>query len=206
MTNGITFDTMSGIDMTGWWYNHRTGDNIRVVDQFFEDNNLVVRTADNRILPYRQIESYVKTDKPIKKDDGFNAPKKTTQLPKSITDEIETYDDDGNAVDVVFDDDAEMLSRYDMRHGNTSTTTSVSNNNLNESLNKLAIQRTLSKLDDMIFEYSIVWDDDYMKMIDMLTGIMEIPKEEIIDFITDKYFDVSREHFKAALWKFIFNE
>lgn len=53
--------------MSGTWYNPNTGDSFTVRDTFFEDNNLIVMTTDGRRLNYDIISRYVKSDKPIPK-------------------------------------------------------------------------------------------------------------------------------------------
>ena len=64
--NGLTFG-MEGPNLEGNWYDPRTGDAITVVDTFFEDNQLIVKTSTGRILRYEQMQHYVKSEKPIAK-------------------------------------------------------------------------------------------------------------------------------------------
>lgn len=205
--NGISFDTMSGIDLTGWWYDHRTGTNINVVDQFFEDNNLYVKTADNRIIPYAKIENYIKTDSPIKKQE--TQPQKSKTIPKEILDEI----DDLSEIDeqefsevTMFDDDIEML-KGNARRLNDATPRPplVLPNQQPINPNKHIIEKAFSKINDMMFDFTILWEG-HTELINMLTNVMDISKEEIIDFLTDKYFNKTKYTFKEKLRDFLFND
>lgn len=205
--NGISFDTMSGIDLTGWWYDHRTGTNINVVDQFFEDNNLYVKTADNRIIPYAKIENYIKTDSPIKKQE--TQPQKSKTIPKEILDELddlsENESQDFSEV-TMFDDDIEML-KGNARRLNDATPRPplVLPNQQPINPNKHIIEKAFSKIDDMMFDFTILWEG-HTELINMLTNVMDISKEEIIDFLTDKYFNKTKYTFKEKLRDFLFND
>ena len=212
--NGISFDTMSGIDLTGWWYDHRTGNNINVVDQFFEDNNLYVKTADNRIIPYAKIENYIKTESPIRKQETQPV-KKSNPIPKEILDELDDFSDDEpqDFTEVtMFEDDIEMLK------GNARSTNDTSSrwatprpqlvlptNNEPVNPNKHIIEKAFSKIDDMMFDFTILWEG-HTELINMLTNVMDISEEEIIDFLTDKYFNKTKYTFKEKLREFLFND
>lgn len=207
--NGISFDTMSGINLEGWWYDHRTGTNINVVDQFFEDNNLYVKTADNRIIPYTKIEHYIKTDSPIKKQETQPV-KKSNPIPKEILDELEDFSEseqqDFSEV-TMFDDDIEML-KGTARNFNDPTPRPqlvLPTNNEPINPNKHIIEKAFSKIDDMMFDFTILWEG-HTELINMLTNVMDISKEEIIDFLTDKYFNKTKYTFKEKLREFLFND
>ena len=58
MMNGINFG-MDGPQVTGWWYNPATGDKFNAIDTYFEDNNLLIKTADGRLLNFNQIQNFV---------------------------------------------------------------------------------------------------------------------------------------------------
>lgn len=206
--NGISFDTMSGIDLTGWWYDHRTGTNINVVDQFFEDNNLYVKTADNRIIPYARIENYIKTESPIKKQEAQT--QKSKSIPKEILDEIDDLSENKpqefSSEVTMFDDDIEML-KGTARNFNDATPRPqlVLPNQQPINPNKHIIEKAFSKIDDMIFDFTILWEG-HTELINMLTNVMDISKDEIIDFLTDKYFNKTKYTFKEKLREFLFND
>lgn len=206
--NGISFDTMSGIDLTGWWYDHRTGTNINVVDQFFEDNNLYVKTADNRIIPYSRIENYIKTESPIKKQE--TQAQKPKPIPKEILDEIDDFSENEpqefSSEVTMFDDDIEMI-KGTARNINDATPRPqlVLPNQQPINPNKHIIEKAFSKIDDMIFDFTILWEG-HTELINMLTNVMDISKDEIIDFLSDKYFNKTKCAFKEKLREFLFND
>ena len=63
MMNGMNFG-MEGPQVNGWWYNPKTGDRFNALDTYFEDNNLLIKTADGRLLNYNQIQNYVHVEDP----------------------------------------------------------------------------------------------------------------------------------------------
>lgn len=73
---------MDGLDMTGNWYNPKTGDSFTVMDFFFEDNNPLIKTTDGRIIRYEKMVDYVKSDKPIEMPKPIE--NKPIEMPKQI--------------------------------------------------------------------------------------------------------------------------
>lgn len=69
--NDLTFG-MGGPIIDGTWYNPNTGDSFTVMDSFFEDNNLLVKTTDGRIIRYDQMQHFIKSDKPIEVQKPIN--------------------------------------------------------------------------------------------------------------------------------------
>lgn len=79
---------MDGLDMTGNWYNPKTGDSFTVMDFFFEDNNPLIKTTDGRIIRYEKMMDYVKSDKPIEMPKPVeNKPIETPKFVESIKEE-----------------------------------------------------------------------------------------------------------------------
>ena len=191
MNDVITFDTMTGVNLEGWWYDHRKKKNIKVVDQFFEDNNLFVKTADGAVLPYSSIMNCVKTEKPVKIEES--KPNQTKNpiynLPKEILDEIETDD-------VMLDDDAKLIA------GLTTSNNNPERKNLYHSgsnySNSNILDKAFSKIPAPVSEYEIVWDG-YSEIVKMLTEVMDITEDEITDYVTNKYFTDSKFNFRDKI-------
>lgn len=192
MNDVITFDTMSGVNLEGWWYDHRKKKNIRVVDQFFEDNNLFVKTADGAVLPYSSIMNYVKTEKPVKIEE--TKPKQTNRpIPKEILDEIETDD-------AMLDDDALLIAGLttDNNPGPKNlyhSGTNYSNSNI--------LEKAFSKIPAPVSQYEIVWEG-YSEIVKMLTEVMDITEDEITDYVTNKYFSDSKFNFRDKISSLMF--
>lgn len=196
MNDVITFDTMTGVNLEGWWYDHRKKKNIKVVDQFFEDNNLFVKTADGAVLPYSSIMNCVKTEKPVKIEE--TKPNQTKNpiynLPKEILDEIETDD-------VMLDDDAKLIA------GLTTSNNNPERKNLYHSgsnySNSNILDKAFSKIPAPVSEYEIVWDG-YSEIVKMLTEVMDITEEEITEYVANKYFTDSKFNFKDKISRLMF--
>lgn len=193
MNDVITFDTMTGVNLEGWWYDHRKKKNIRVVDQFFEDNNLFVKTADGAVLPYSSIMNCVKTDKPVKIEE--TKPKQSNRpIPKEILDEIETDD-------VMLDDDALLIAGLTTSN-NTPEPKNLYHSGTNYS-NSNILDKAFSKIPAPISEYEIVWEG-YSEIVKMLTEVMDITEDEITDYVTNKYFSDSKFNFKDKISRLMF--
>lgn len=196
MNDVITFDTMTGVNLEGWWYDHRKKKNIKVVDQFFEDNNLFVKTADGAVLPYSSIMNCVKTEKPVKIEE--TKPNQTKNpiynLPKEILDEIETDD-------VMLDDDALLIA------GLTTSNNTPERKNLYHSgsnySNSNILDKAFSKIPAPVSEYEIVWEG-YSEIVKMLTEVMDITEDEITDYVANKYFSDSKFNFKDKISRLMF--
>lgn len=193
MNDVITFDTMSGVNLEGWWYDHRKKKNIKVVDQFFEDNNLFVKTADGAVLPYSSIMNCVKTDKPVNIEE--TKPKQSNRpIPKEILDEIETDD-------TMLDDDALLIAGLTTSDNNPGrknlyhSGTNYSNSNI--------LDKAFSKIPAPVSEYEIVWDG-YSEIVKMLTEVMDITEDEITDYVTNKYFTDSKFNFRDKISRLMF--
>lgn len=197
MNDVITFDTMTGVNLEGWWYDHRKKKNIKVVDQFFEDNNLFVKTADGAVLPYSSIMNCVKTEKPVKIEE--TKPKQTNKpiynLPKEILDEIETDD-------VMLDDDAKLIAGLTTSNNIPETKKNLYHSGTNYS-NSNILDKAFSKIPAPVSEYEIVWEG-YSEIVKMLTEVMDITEEEITEYVTNKYFSDSKFNFKDKISRLMF--
>lgn len=177
--NGILFQGTSPI-MTGTWYNPSTGDSFTVKDTFFENNEYVVYTTDNRMLNYNQIQHYVQTDNKDMIED---------KLPPEVSAMLETNND----TDILPEDqllingnfyDKELQKGLQIPHiqidVNKSATTPVTDNTH-------IIEKALSKtiLPDISVKLNCTKYPE--REIDMLVDIMDIPVSEIVDWYINKF-------------------
>lgn len=72
----------SSLQFEGTWYNPKTNDTVTVRDTLFENNQIVIRTNDGRMIPYEKFQNYVKVEK------GFKVPNKQPAQPAQKKDEI----------------------------------------------------------------------------------------------------------------------
>lgn len=178
MNNGIIFGTQGPV-MSGTWYNPATGDSFTVMDSFFENNQYVVKTTDNRILSYDVIQNYVQSDKPIV------MPKKQQEdkLPAEVANLI--------ADDTIFDAEDGLFVDTDIYGVNNPLTPSLGNINKPlpysvkdeaPSFNVGIIKKALDKYTRPQVDCNIVWDNFPKKEIQMLNEIMEIDTKEIVEW------------------------
>ena len=184
---GITFDTASGIDLTGWWSNPRTGESYRVVDQFFQDNVLYVRTDKGQVLNYNVIQNLVKSDSPL------SGP---VQQPKQQIDtDILTQG--------LEEEEADLLTRpikSQPQQPNTNTHSIPA-----ASVNNVIIEKAFSKAaEGPKITMGIQWEwDSLISTVEMLTKTMDIPMEEIVEYVYAKYAESMVNDIKSILSEFL---
>lgn len=167
MQNGVTFNG-EGPLMSGTWYNPSNGDSFTVADSFFQDNQYIVKTTDGRMLDYNFIQHYIKSDKPIE------VPKKenSQQLPAEIQSMIE---------DDILPEDQHLIMGNPKPIGNL-----YSQNNQQDSTNNQIINKALNKKTAPKLAVSIEWKDFPKKELDMLIEVLDINKDEILDWYLNK--------------------
>lgn len=167
---GITFDTASGIDLTGWWSNPRTGESYRIVDQFFQDNVLYVRTDKGQVLNYNLIQNLVKSDGPL------NGPVEKPK-PAPINNDV--------LLQGLEDEDIDILTRPVRSQQSEKPKQEITK----DSVNKVIIEKAFSKASEgPKVNLSIEWKWEQLgQTISMLTDTMDVPIEEITDYVYDKY-------------------
>ena len=181
INQGIMFGG-EGPVMEGTWYNLNTGDSFTVRDTFFEDNELIVQTMDGRMLKYSAIQNYVKSDKPIDTT-GIKEQFQKDVLPPEVANLIENDDSGAKETYGLLDDEEALI------YGNTPQSLGNINKQSVAELNPTAtndiiISKALGrkKLPDLIIEAD--WEFP-RKEIDMLMNIMDISKNEIVNWYLD---------------------
>lgn len=170
MSQSVTFDTTSGIDLTGWWSDPRTGKSYQVVDQFFQDNVLYVKTTNGQVLNYDVIQNLVKTDAPLQAPVvPETAPLQTQQQQNSLL------------LDGLLEEDRELIS-------GGSRGVNREPKEPEKSVNELIIEKAFSKAPEPSVTLMIDWDWAGLgDTIGMLTNTMDIPMCDIVDIVYKKY-------------------
>lgn len=203
MNNGMTFG-MEGPVVTGWWTNPKTGDSFKVVDTFFEDNKLLVKTEDGRLLNYNQIQNYIQTDDQKTRESMIKRAKNqssTQEIPKYITDELEGVTKTTPDNDLIIPDD-------DIYGGKPTLTVNadfVKSDTLQISDYSI-IDRALNRKTFPNVKGNIEWDDFPMKEIEMLVDVMGVSIDDVIQYyishldindIKKSIEDVIKEHINS---------
>lgn len=185
MTNGINFG-MEGPQVNGWWYNPQTGDRFNALDTYFEDNNLLIKTADNRLLNYNQIQNYVHVEDPKSIPDKPSATPVASpsndDVPPEVLAEIEG-DKDSNGGLLIPDDDiyGRPTKQQPGELGNIYK--GPEPQSPSPAVQDFAIiDRALSGKDTPIVTGSIEWNGFPKREIEMLVEVMQIPEQEIIQY------------------------
>lgn len=208
--------------MQGTWYNPSTGDAFTVRDSFFEDNQYVVTTTDGRYLQYSQLQNYVQSDMKLEdlKKLNTNTNSKTNQaeaLPTEVANLIDNINDPINSSQVddyfgILPEDMDMLTGpiATPKLGNIHATPAVTATSAyarpldvpvaEVNMNTAIIEKALKNTKQPDFILSLKWADYPDKQIEMLSDIMDIPAEEIVEWYLDNIqFDEFVHVFKAAI-------
>ena len=197
---------MDGPQVNGWWYNPTTGDKFNALDTYFEDNNLLIKTADGRILNYNQIQNYVHVedpkmipDKPISK-----ANPQTEEIPAEILAEIEGEEGvDGG-----------LLIPEDNIYGRPTKQAPADLGNIYkgaepETLSPVIqdfaiIDRALADKNNPSPSADILWPEFPKKEIEMLIDVMNISEDEIIQYyINNVSMDVVKSMVEEGIRNYI---
>ena len=187
MNQSISFDTASGIDLTGWWSNPKTGESYRIVDQFFQDNVLYVRTDKGQMLNYNVIQNLVKTDGPL------NGPVKQQQ-PAPIDNDVLLQGLDEEEVDLLT---RPIKSQQPAKNEEPKVT--------KESVNKVIIEKAFSKAPEgPKLNLSISWEWPQLNStLSMLTDTMDVPIDEISEYVYAEYADDLVKSLKEMMCEYL---
>jgi len=180
---GMNFG-MDGPSITGWWVNPQTGDKFKAIDTYFEDNNLLIKTADGRLLNYNQIQNYVQTDKPESfKGPDKQAAKQEEEIPAEVLNEI----DNGEGPDggLLIPDD----NIYGDRSPRQAPSAELGNiyrkeePQLQPAVQDFAIiDRALAGKDIPSLIANVEWNGCPKREIEMLVDVMNISEDEIVRY------------------------
>ena len=176
--------------MSGTWYNPNTGDSFTVRDTFFEDNNLIVMTTDGRRLNYDIISRYVKSDKPIPKQQPVvkqEQPKPT--VPKELQ---EMLDDDP----YIYTTQKQTVQPQVEQVQQITTTTE-------EDEDALLVRRIMKRVIAPEVHCNVIWKNYPSKQLEMLEMMGVLPSK-IAEYIM-KDFDLAsiREQIEKSIVDYI---
>lgn len=152
----------NGFIIDGTWYNPYTNDTFTVLDVYFQDNDLLIKTTDNRIINYAQMQHYVKSTEPIPQKKTNE--QKTSLKPKNLHENITN-----NKIKIT-----DMPDTIDINN--------ISNNPMDYSSNDLfIINKALNKYSLPKINITIEDDENFPKnQIMMLQDMMDININDIV--------------------------
>lgn len=179
---GMNFG-MDGPQITGWWVNPQTGDKFKAVDTYFEDNNLLIKTADGRLLNYNHIQNYVQTDNP----DSFKKPETQSQqeeeIPADVLSEIDNGEDDPNGGLMIPGDNIYPHAPKQAPSAELGNIYRKEEPTVQPAIQDFAIiDRALAGKDIPSLVASVEWSGCPKREIEMLVDVMNISEDEIVRY------------------------
>lgn len=184
MSTGMTFG-LDGPVITGWWVNPKTGDKFNAVDTFFEDNQLLVKTSEGRLLKYSQIQDYIKTDNPGAFDKSKSTPSKSKPepIPAEVLNELESTDSTEN--DLLIADDNIFSNKNELPTLSAPKPQTQTITNQKQSDDLFIIERALSSKNTPSIKTDVKWNNFPSKEISLLLDVMDVPIDDVIDYYTN---------------------
>lgn len=174
MNQSVTFDTASGIDLSGWWSNPSTGESYQIVDQFFQDNSLYVKTMQGQIINFNRIQNFVRSDKPI------DRPVEKPQMQNSKLLEGLLPEDSG-----ILEEDLDLISG---RHIKSSKNPESSAKETSKSVNEMILDKMFSKAPAPEVNLDIQWNWDRLQnTLETLVDTMDVSEDEISEYVYRKF-------------------
>jgi hypothetical protein len=187
---GMTFG-MDGPQITGWWVNPKTGDKFKAVDTYFEDNNLIIKTSDGRMLRYDQIQNYIQTDNPDSvptQQQGQQGQQASDEIPANILAELEDSEEAAGEGLLIPDDN--IYGNKPVKQAPSAELGNIYREEeaqLQPAIQDFAIiDRALTGKDTPSLNADITWDQFPKREVEMLVDVMNISEEEIIQYYINK--------------------
>ena len=180
--------------MQGTWVNPATGDTFTVKDSFFQDNQYMVQTTDGRMIGYDQLQNYVQTDsnkemESIKKQAQKGSKNILDDVPDNILAMMDSTGKDDTASLApdgdfgMLPEDAALLKGTPL--GSAGATPIPAGNSrlyVQQSPNYTIIEKALKKTQMFDINHIVSWSNFPTREIEMLTDVMDIDINEIVDY------------------------
>lgn len=172
------------LSFEGTWYNIKTGDKVVVRDTLFENNQIIIRTTDGRMISYDKFQDYVKSDKPLNMTQNQNRKQLQENIPQNVLEEIQsnTLEDFDNkmlnAPDVTQPTQEPKVVRGSYIMNNIYESSPISVQEPKSNVEQLIVARALDSYPKPKVNISIDWDIP-RDTINMLLNVMNINKNDI---------------------------
>lgn len=187
MNQEVTFDTSSGIDLAGWWSNPSTGESYQVVDQFFQDNSLYVKTMNGQVINFNRIQNFVRSDQPITRPITPNVP--TPPGNSKLLEGLGTESAEG-----ILPEDLELIRGSQKKEPSPE-----------KSVSTVILDKMFSKAPAPSVTMGIHWDWDKLpSTLETLTDTMELSREEVAAYVYSKYCSEIEQEIRLRLENTLF--
>lgn len=183
--NEINFG-MDGMTLDGtYWHNPKTGDSFKISSNYFEDNRMIIVTADGRRFDMDKMSNYVQTKTLVPKSNPEEKPISKSDLPPEVASIIDDGAQTENIDDYMDPADLAMIQGLD-------TPASLDSHNIRRiqiptyqppvSQNADIIERALNKSKKPDWVLTMKWTKFPQKELDMLLTVMDVPVEDIEEY------------------------
>lgn len=183
--------------ISGTWVNPKTGHRFTVRDCYFEDGNFKVLTTDGSTISYNMLENYVQ-DNGMMEDGTKVQPTLQNEVPMEVLNEL---DHSEHFLPSVLENELLDINEPFIPQN-------LPNNNLknNASLETEMINKVLAKLGNPKIDISLNFkkDKEFKVALETLVNQLDVPKNEILDYIFSKYVVDNEKSIKSELNKKLF--
>ena len=202
---GVQFG-MDGLSLDGTtWYNPKNNSVVKIKSNYFEDNTMKLQCDNGRIMTLEQLSDYVqwtgKGEPP--KTPIQHTPTRSNELPPEVSAMLSTSPDSVSSD--ILPEDLDIIQGKNKR-------INIDNNPLLQAMNGIQtvsaavvttsanyniIDRALNKTTSPSWDLSMNWNNFPKKEIELLSSVMDIPIDEIVDY----YFDKMKKDFNKSFDK-----
>lgn len=198
--DGMMMSSDGGLLMQGTWFNRNTGDSFTVADMYFEDNNPRIKTTDGRVLDYNIVQNYIQVDPA-----DLNMLKQQAKEEKQPKKQPKINLGNLAAPDVSNDNYADIMADDPLFQNLQSRPVEHCANPYAEktSPNRAMIDKALKHQSIPEMTPSFEWKNFPQKQLDALVDVMEVPTEEIVDYIYAEMMEVMGDELKRQVKDYI---
>lgn len=197
--DGMPMSTDGGLLMQGTWFNRATGDSFTVQDMYFEDNNPRVKTTDGRVLDYSIVQNYIQVDpadlKMLKQQ--AKEEKQPKKQPKVSLGNLKTSEDPTDSYTDIMSEDP-LFQRMPAPAQSTNPYYAEQ-----KSPNASMIDKALKHQSIPEMTPSFEWNNFPKKQLDALIDVMEVPTDEIVDYVYNEMMEVIGDELKKQVKEYI---
>ena len=197
--NSVTM-SMDGVpEISGTtWYSKTSGDHFTVKDMMMDGESFFFTTTDGRTISSDAMSNYIQSDKPV-----HNIPKVNPGGKIKLGD-LKKEDNSIRFDNELLPEDLEALGNLsDPLSTPISNKQSYKKPEVNQNPNQIIIDKAFSKIDAPEIRLNLIWDHYPEKELDMLMTVMDIPKEDIAEFIYNKWFNDNSQLIKDKIKKIL---
>ena len=200
--DGMPISNEGGLLMQGTWFNRTTGDSFTVADMYFEDNNPRVKTTDGRVLDYNIVQNYIQVDpadlKMLKQQ--AKEEQQVKKQPRISLGNLKASEDTTDDYTNIMSEDP-LFQRMPASVQSTNPYYTEK-----KSPNAAMIDKALKHQSIPEMTPSFEWNNFPKKQLDALIDVMEVPTDEIVDYVYAEMMGVMGDELKKQVKDYIISK